>query len=394
MSADRLWAIAAAVLLTAVSFWWFPGHTILQSDTQVYIPILQHLENPAVLAQDAMAARPHVAFTLYDEVVLGLRRATGLSFEWLLMGQQVLFRALGIFGVFLLARAAGLNPAMSFAVAALLALGATVNGPQVLTVEYEPVPRGFAFGLVLLSLGLLAGESWTGAALACTAAFAYHPPTALIVWVMMAGLCVLERRWREMAVLLAGPGLIALSVFTQPGASEALGLATRIPADLETILRMRASYNWVDTWIGKYWLHFAVLLVAALVGAWRVRLAVGWPVRAFLWVLPVTGALSVAVSWLVLEQSKWLVGPQFQPARYLMYVPFFAALSCALAGLRAASSGRVWEAAAFLLVPLLVPLSPDVFAVSWSAAGLAAVLAFAMAFARRPGVAVAPAVLA
>ena len=50
MNSDRLWTIVTATVLTAVSFWSFPGHTILQSDTQVYIPILQHLSDPSVLA--------------------------------------------------------------------------------------------------------------------------------------------------------------------------------------------------------------------------------------------------------------------------------------------------------------------------------------------------------
>ena len=128
-------------LLTILSFIWFPGHTILQSDTQIYIPILEHIENPGVLTADPMAVRPHVAFTIYDEVTLGLRRLTGFGFESILQAQQLVFRGLGILGLFLLARAAGLNVLLSLTAAALVSLGATVNGPAVLTVEYEPVPR-------------------------------------------------------------------------------------------------------------------------------------------------------------------------------------------------------------------------------------------------------------
>src|SRR4051794_37288934 len=108
MKSLPLWSgIAIALLtgvltgvLTAVSFWWFPGHTILQSDTQIYIPILQHLENPAVLARDAMAVRPHLGFTIFDEVALLLRRLTSASFENILLAQQLIFRACGIAGLF------------------------------------------------------------------------------------------------------------------------------------------------------------------------------------------------------------------------------------------------------------------------------------------------------
>ena len=69
--------IAAVLLIAAVSFFWFPGHTILQSDTQIYIPILEHLEDESALKNDIMAVRPHVTFTVYDEVSLTLRRLTG-----------------------------------------------------------------------------------------------------------------------------------------------------------------------------------------------------------------------------------------------------------------------------------------------------------------------------
>src|SRR3954447_8535930 len=98
------WLNALAILtVTLLSFFVFPGHTILQSDTQIYIPILEHLADPAVLKNDIMAVRPHVAFTLYDEIALFLRRVTGLSFEHVLSGQQVLYRAVAVLGLYLFA---------------------------------------------------------------------------------------------------------------------------------------------------------------------------------------------------------------------------------------------------------------------------------------------------
>jgi hypothetical protein len=130
--------------------------------------------------------------------------------------------------------------------------------------------------------------------------------------------------------------------------------------ELEAILRMRASYNWVSTWVGQYWPHFALLLAAALLGAALISRGVPRILRFALWGLPLLGAFSVLVSWLLLDRGKWLLGVQFQPARYVMYVPFFAALSCALAAFRA-------RGAAFLLlaVPLVVPFTPDVLHGPW-----------------------------
>ena len=58
-------------------FFVFPGHTILQADTQIYIPILEHIADPTLLTNDIMAVRPHVSFTLYDEAALILRACHG-----------------------------------------------------------------------------------------------------------------------------------------------------------------------------------------------------------------------------------------------------------------------------------------------------------------------------
>ena len=63
-------ARAAIVILALLSFFQFPGHTWLQQDSQIYTPILEHLRDPSVLAKDMLVERPHVSFTVYDEVAL------------------------------------------------------------------------------------------------------------------------------------------------------------------------------------------------------------------------------------------------------------------------------------------------------------------------------------
>src|SRR4051794_32589676 len=102
MTPSSVVAGCALLVLTAVSFFWFPGHSILISDTQIYIPILKHLENSAVLAADPIAVRPHVSFTLYDEIALAVRSITHVDFETILQVQQFIWRAAGILGLFLI----------------------------------------------------------------------------------------------------------------------------------------------------------------------------------------------------------------------------------------------------------------------------------------------------
>src|SRR5215831_3424969 len=153
---DRL-AIGAGILaLTLLSYFQFPGHTYLGSDTQIYVPMLEHIWDPTALTNDLVATTPHLSFTLYDEITIALRWITHSSFHAVLVAQQLLFRALQIFGVYLLALSLPLARRMAMLVAALFSLGATIAGPAVLTLEYEPVPRAFAVGLVFLAIGLAA----------------------------------------------------------------------------------------------------------------------------------------------------------------------------------------------------------------------------------------------
>lgn len=375
--------IALAIsAVTAISFFWFPGHTILLSDTQVYIPILEHLADPLLLTRDPMVTHPHVTFTLYDEAALTLRRLTGLSFEQVLLLQQVLYRGLGIFGLFLVGRGAGLSAVLSLTATVLVSLGALVNGPAVLTVEFEPVPRGFALPLILLSLGCLSFNRKGFAAGFATAAWAYHPPTAMPYWLLLLALTLWERRWRDLMLLLAGPVLIALSALGQTSSPDQVDLFTRIDPELESIQRMRASYNWVETWIGGFWIHYLVLFAAAFAATWRLfgrlRTAVRWAFAALL----MTGCLCIPLSWLLLEKGKWLVAAQYQPGRYLLFISLLAALCCALAGLQAANRRRVIEAACFLFIPFAVPLEPDLLDLSGIRLALAIVLCLACAFSR------------
>ena len=72
---------AAALALALLTFFQFPGHTYLQQDSQIYLPILEHLRDPSILQNDILAQQPHVAFTLYDEIARFLRALTGLDFR-------------------------------------------------------------------------------------------------------------------------------------------------------------------------------------------------------------------------------------------------------------------------------------------------------------------------
>src|SRR2546429_667506 len=95
--------------LALLTFYQFPGHTWLQQDTQIYAPILEHLRDPSVLRNDILVEQSHLAYSLYDEIALGLRDVTGVRFREVLAVQQIATRAFGIWGLMLLAGALGLS---------------------------------------------------------------------------------------------------------------------------------------------------------------------------------------------------------------------------------------------------------------------------------------------
>src|SRR5260370_23699762 len=144
------------VLVTCLEFEIFPGHTYLQSDTQIYVPMLELLDSPGYLSRDLVATYPVLTYTIYDEVTLFLHNVTGLSLKGALISQQLVSRSAGVLGAFLLAQTAGLDDLLAFLVAALLNMGAALAGPGVWLVEYEPGPGAFATWLLLLGMGLLA----------------------------------------------------------------------------------------------------------------------------------------------------------------------------------------------------------------------------------------------
>jgi hypothetical protein len=355
----RLRVPAAALALALASFFLFPGHTWLQQDSQIWTAMLEHLRDPTVLRNDILVQQPHVGFTLYDEVTIALRSVTGLGFRDVLALQQIAFRALGIWGLILMATAAGLELSPAVLVAALCSLGAAIAGPAVFTVEYEPTPRAFALPLVLLAIGFTAHRRYLAAGIAAACGFLYHPPTALGVMAIFAVLTLRRRQWRAWIPLALAVALLAFTAAHQHGAAQQ-PFWGRIGAPQEQLQRLRASYIWISAWPLRYIVHH-LLLAAALAVAWfRVRRHVPAELRAFVLGLPLLGLASMPLSWLLLEHARWVLMPQLQPMRLLLFLALMIQFLAAVAGAHAALARRWWEAVAWFAVACWLPLQPVV----------------------------------
>lgn len=355
---SRLMVLACVVAMTAFGYFYFPGHTYLHSDTQIYVPMLDRLVDPAAYPKDFVSTQPHMAFTLYDEVTIGLQRLTGADFEAILTAQQVVWRACGFYGIYLFFAALGLGPPTALLGAAWFSLGATVLGPSVLTVEYEPVPRGFAIGLLYLALGLAAQERFSWAGVAAGAGFLYHPPTACAFYTVLLWIAAREKRtaWWGFAALIPAALLLALFARWQPGITEPQVFLRRIPQWMEKLQQLRASYNWVSLWKTEYYEHYAAVLLVTAIAAWRVWRSFTPTVRALALGLPAVGVLTVPLSYVLLERVHWALMPQFQPARAVLWISVMGSLLPAAAAFEAIRKRRTGECFAWLLPVFILPI--------------------------------------
>ncbi len=395
---SRIGIFLAIVLITALGYLLFPAYTWLQQDTQIYVPIFEHLYDPGVLAEDPVAIRPHVGYTIYDELIVGLRRITDASTHTLMAADQILFRAAGVLGVFLIAGALGLPARLALLVAGIYALGASVMGPAVLTVEYEPKPRGSAIGMLLLAIGLIGHSRYLSAGALASLAFLYHPPTTYPFWAVMGAYVIwpkrekAERRFsvRAFLPLLAAAGLLFVLSRLQSGGAESQSWMATLSPELERLQRYRASYNWISTWIGQWVWHYTALLALAVCALYRLRPAAPRPLWFFLAGLPVAGALSVPFAWLTYDVGGWALMAKFQPARALLWIPLVTVILAAVSSLRASVTNRLvapflWGAVAFA-----IPIEHNIWTLFWPDLGeelvwrrlaLAAALALLLALA-------------
>ncbi len=354
--------LLAFVAVTWLEFQFVPGHTYLRSGTQVYVPVLEHLDNPGLLSRDLVAVHPNVTYTIYDEVTLFLHDACRLSLHAALLIQQLVSRFAALLGLYLLFRSARLTTLEALLIAAVLNLGAYLPGPELALIDPEPVPPAIAFGFLLLSAGLFAREKPLLAGLTGGLAFVYDPRLGVPLWLIVALAMIFDRGLRRML----RPSLPIFAIFVlllanlaqlQPGVPELRGFFDKVPSAISRIQQFRSPGTWVSVWARhEIWLYLG-LLDCGLWAAARIWPMLNRQVRWFLIGFPALGMLSVPLSWLLLDVLRWSLIPPVRPAHLLIFVVAFSAAACAIAGTHAIRTGRRLEAIAFFAVVAVLPAS-------------------------------------
>lgn len=386
MTRPNLTLLACLLGLALLGFFEFPGHAWLQQDTQIWVPMLEHVWDTTALQRDLIAVKPHFSFTIYDEIAITLRWLTHTSFHAVLLFEQIALRFLELLGAYLLARAFGLTRRMSVFVAACFGLGATIVGPSVLTFEYEPVPRGFALGFLFLAIGLAARRRALLAGYAAALGFLFHAPTAVPVCILLMLIAIRRRDYQPLIPLACAFILLLIASRFQAGATESQPFFGTIDPDWERIERMRASYNWVSVWVNPLIWQYVFFGALTMIGVWRIRPPCG---RLFAIGLPLIGLLSVPVSYVLTEKVKWAVMPQVQPARALLWVTALTAIVGAAAAVRAAERRIWWEATLWFALVFAIPIEARIADIAVQhfvlAMGLAALATGAVLLGRRRG---------
>ena len=188
-------------------------------------------------------------------------------------------RAAGVWGVYLMATSLGLAAGPALLAAGALSLGASIAGPMVLTLEYEPDPRGFAVPLLVLATGLTAHQRYLAAGVAGAAAFLIHPPTVYPFWGLYFLLSlwpakpeIMRRRLWALLPLLGATLVLLAASRHQAGVGETQVFFSRLTAGQEKLQRMRAPYVWISIWWSAWLPHYLALYAAT---CWRATGACG-----------------------------------------------------------------------------------------------------------------------
>lgn len=378
---------AVFAVLAALSLWMFPGHTFLMSDTQIYVPLFENLRDGSLLNRELILSGVHLSYTIYDEVTLGLSAALGLDFETVLLGQQYLFRWIGYWGAYWLARVCGVSVGASVLTSAVVWLGAFAFGPAVITTEYEPVPRGFAVPLVVACLGALASgwRNWAGLFLAI--AFLYHAPA---IWPVLL-IALFFRQWRVVGAVGIAVVVLLLAAQYQRGAVAAQPFFSLLDEAQRHIQQTRAPYNWISTWPWRWWAQYLLTGGLALAALRRIGAKMPEAVKPFFLYIPIIGLLTIPASYLLLEKLGWALLPQVQPMRALLYCHLFCQWLGMITAWHETEEGRWLRAFAWVAVPLSLAMRGDLLLIPdgrWAAqaillAALAAAIGIAMKWPRR-----------
>jgi hypothetical protein len=357
-----MWRILGVFLGFLAIAWFefevFPGHSYLASSSQLYVPMLRHLDTPGYLSRDLVATHPDLTYTVYDEVTLFLHSVAKMDFRTALLTQQAVCRVAALLGIFLLARAAGLKPLFALVASALINLGTFLPGPDIWLIDHEPVPRAFAFGFLLLAMGNLAREKPLLGAVFGGLALLYDPVIAGPFWITVLIAFTVDKRMRWLVKPMLPVLLVFILMFAnlaqlQQGTPDSQAFFSQFSHEVDALEKFRTPEIWVGLWPrGAIYLYLAIFVI----GVWATTRV--WPLlnRQLRWMLafmPCMALGALPFSYVLLQHHRWSAILRLQPAQTLVYLFVLAWLLCAVAAAQAVKQRAIPEALIWCAVCVL-----------------------------------------
>jgi len=288
------------------------------SDQAFYIPVFADAANPALFPRDRGLLESQSRFTVLDELVGLLLRATRFGLPALCFAGYVLTVAIFVAAVATIGGRLFGSVWMTFALIAALTLRHRIAETGVNTFEGYFHPRVLAFAVGLLAVAWVLRGRWFGGVSLTVAAMVVHPTTGgwFAVWLALGAVLGRRRRWTIPALLLAAAAGVACVYLL---AEWRPGLVPRMDAAWLDTLSSK-DYLFPNTWSLSTWLTNAIAPAVLLAGyTMRARRGVVTPeeriiafgsmalVGVFLITLPLVASGIAAAVQLQISRVLWMV---------------------------------------------------------------------------------------
>jgi len=356
--------LLALLVVTWFEFQVYPGHSYLQGETQLLVPMLERLDTPGFLSRDLVAPNPTFTFTIYDEITQSLHTIAHWNFEQALLRQQILFRFIAVLGIFLAARALKVPATAAVLLSGCVNAIGSLAAPLAFVTNPEATPVAFALSLIYLAAGLLMNRHPLPAALAGGVAILYDPVTAATFWtlVIVASLAdsslrrLLRPNWSVLLIFLLILGNI---VQLQSGLGGGQELTHNLSAGMVKLTQVRTPWVWTSLWAQLEIWSYLFLMAAGIWALARIARHTDTLVRWVTIGMALSGLASVAVAMFLLAERMQLA-TAMPPARNLALTVAMMVLVCGAAGWYALQARRWLEGSLWAALVLAAILNPQI----------------------------------
>lgn len=327
-----------------------PGrYSVLQRDTQIYLPLVRNHSAPNVLDNDPLVRTYHLSVSVYPLFLhpfrAGIDRPTALGY---LKGLWVLLAWVQLFGLYLVGRAFVPGRVEALIVASIVGVGQMFPGPRLFLFEPEFIPRGCAMSLVCLTLGALATGRFKLGLTSTAIALLFHPIGAVPGLVSLAFDKTMRSLFRSYSRVALGLAIVSITLMI--GCRLVSHSGPFVDPQWAAIISARTPYVLVSYWRPLWIVEVFVCGASAM---WAYGSRKRGPDDSNLSALPIPimlGLLALPASYLMLETCHLSLALTAQPLRLSTWPLLAFTVALAVFGTLSAVRGDILQSVLVLCV--------------------------------------------